>query len=289
VWRDREGNELGELGDPADYLDVQLSPDGEHAVVAIPDTRLGTQDLWIYEIKRGLRSRFTFDDGEDSSPTWSPKADRIAFSSNRRGQSDLYLKVLGGATEEELLLESDDEVYPGEWHPDGSVLSTWRRSQDTSWDIWMLEVDGERQARPFLQTPFVEGGASFSPDGRWVAYFSNESGRFEVYVRPFPGPGRQWQVSTEGGAWPHWTRGGREIVYQGAEGELTAVPVEVRGDTLVVGAVEPLFKIRPAGPEVHFDVTADGQRFLVREPVAEQVTAPPLSVLVNWPAALERR
>ena len=122
-----------------------------------------------------------------------------------------------------------------------------------------------------------------------MAYYSNESGDWEVYVRPFPGPGRQWQVSTDGGAWPHWTRGGREIVYQGREGELTAAPVEVRGDTLVVGAAEPLFKIRPPSPEVHFDVTADGQRLLVRELVAEQAAPQPLSVLVNWPAALERR
>jgi hypothetical protein len=180
-------------------------------------------------------------------------------------------------------------VYPAEWHPDGSVLSIWKRTQDTSWDIWMLPLDGEGQPRPFLETPFVEGGARFSPDGRWVAYFSNESGDFEVYVRPYPGPGRQWQVSPGGGAWPHWTRDGREIVYQGSDGELTAAPVEVRGETLIVGEVEPLFRIRPHSPDIHFDATADGQRFLVREPLTEQPAPRPLSVLVNWPATLDRR
>jgi Tol biopolymer transport system component len=289
VWRDRKGAELGVLGDPAPYFDVRLSPDGEHAVVTIPDTRLGTADLWVYEIARGLRSRFTFDDGEDSSPAWSPEGDQIAFSSNRRGQYDLYLKALGGATEEELLYESDAEVYPAEWHPNGSVLSIWKRSQGTGWDIWMLPLDGEREPRPFLETPFVEGGARFSPDGRWVAYYSNESGTYEVYVRPFPGPGRQWQISAGGGAWPHWTRGGREIVYQGEDGDMMAAPVEVRGDTLLVGAVEPMFATRPPGPEVHFDATADGERFLVRELVSEQAAPQPLSVLVNWPATLDRR
>jgi Tol biopolymer transport system component len=289
VWRDREGAELETLGDPAPYLGVRLSPDGEHAIVSIADTQLGTTDLWVYDVKRGLRSRFTFDDAEDDSPAWSPDGDRVAFASNRRGQFDVYVKSLGGPGEEELLYESEEEAYPSEWHPDGSVLALWVRSRETSWDIWVLPLDGERTPGPFLETPFIEGGAAFSPDGRWLAYFSDESGRFEVYVRPFRGPGRQWQVSSEGGAWPHWTRGGREIVYHGLDGRVVAAPVEVRGDSLIIGAVEALFETRPAGPEVLFDVTTDGRRFLNRELVAEQTDPRPLSVLVSWPAALERR
>jgi len=157
-------------------------------------------------------------------------------------------------------------------------------------DILLLPLSGDRAPRPFVQTPFREGGAVFSPDGRWVAYYSNESGEAHVYVRPFPGPGRKWQVSTAPGGWPRWRRDGREIVYQAVEGAVMAAPIETRGETLVVGAEVELFKSQ--GPTTilrPFDLSPDGQRLLLIEPEEREDMTSPISVLVNWPAVLVER
>jgi hypothetical protein len=289
VWRDREGKEIGTAGEPADFGDVVLSPTGDYAVATLFDERSGRQDLWVYELARGLGSRFTFDDAEDTVPVWSPHGDRIAFASNRAGEFDLYVKDVGGASEETLLYASDAEKNPMGWHPDGDVLMFAQRGEETGWDLWTLDLAGEPKAQPFLQTPFLEYGGAFSPDGRWVLYGSNESGEFQVYVRPWPGPGRQWQVSSAAAAWPRWSRGGREIVYEAMDGTVLSAPVEVRGGSLVVGSPVELFKGPGPSEWFRFDLSSDGQRVLLYEPVEKPKAAPPLSILVNWRAALERR
>jgi Tol biopolymer transport system component len=290
VWRDRGGEEQGTIGEPADFGDVRLSPRGDYAVATLYDERSGRQDLWVYELARGLGSRFTFDDAEDTAPAWSPEGDRIAFASNRTGVFDLYVKSVGGAGEETLLYSSGVEKNPVSWHPDGDVLVFDQRGEDTGWDIWTLDLSGdEPRAQPFLETPFLEYWGEFSPDGRWVLYGSNESGEFHVYIRPWPGPGRQWQVSTAPGSWPRWSRGGREVVYEGEDGTILAAPVEVHGESLVVGTPVELFKGPGPSDTTPFAVSSDGKRLLLHEPIEKPKAAPPLSVLVNWQAFLRDR
>ena len=156
----------------------------------------------------------------------------------------------------------------------------------TGYDTWILPLDGVSEAYPFVQTPYSDSGGTFSPDGRWLSYHSDEPGRFEVYVTPFPGPGRKWQISSGGGAWSRWRGDGKEIYYQGLNGQLMAVSVDVRDGSFVVGEAEPLFDVSKLGHFYIFDATKDGQRFLVVRP-EQAVESLPLTLIVNWTAGLK--
>jgi hypothetical protein len=289
VWRDRQGEELGTVGEPARIAGISLSPKGDQAVATVFDPRSGRRDLWLYEMVRGLGSRFTFDAADDTGGVWSPDGESLVFSSFRDGVFDLYHKSLDGSTEEELLYSNELNKHADGWHPDGQTLAFRQRSEKGDFDILLLPLSGDPAPRPFVQTPFFEYGAVFSPDGRWVAYHSNESGAVHVYVQPFPGPGRKWQVSTVPGLWPRWRRDGREILYQATDGAVMAAPIETRGETLVVGAEVELFK-SPGAPSLRrFDLSPDGQRLLLIEPEEREDMTSPISVLVNWPAVLAER
>ncbi len=238
---------------------------------------------WIYDIASQNRSRFTFDPGSEQSAVWSPDGGAVIFSVRSRGRSHLYRKAVGGSEERELLLESDVEKRPTSWSPDGNLLAF-----HTDGDIWVLPLEGEKEPYAFIQTDAHEHRGVFSPNGRWMAYESDESGQAEVYVTPFPGPGRKWQVSTDGGLRPWWRRDGREIVYQ-EEGGLV-VAVEAREDTFLVASDTPLFE---APFFLHHDNTfqfammPNAQRFRLVRPVEEEDSAP-LTLVVNWTAELER-
>jgi serine/threonine protein kinase/Tol biopolymer transport system component len=288
TWFDRSGVQLGVLGDQALYSNPRLSPDRKMASVGIIDSQSGRPDIWVYEVARARRTRFTFDQAEERIAVWSPDGSHIAFSSNRKGHFDIYQKASSGAGSDELLLESDFDKQPTSWSRDGRFLLYWTFDPKTQADIWVLPLAGDRKPFPFLNTEFNEGNGQFSPDGRWIAYFSAESDRVELYVAPFPGPGGKRQISTSGATVPaKWRGDGKEIFYLALDNKLMAAEVDGTGSMLEVGAVRALFEIRVGGPAYVYDATADGQRFLVNTAV-EQKESAPITLVINWTADLKR-
>jgi Tol biopolymer transport system component len=290
VWFDRSGKQTGLLGDPHAYGgDVELSPDGKRAAVSIVDQVRRTADLWLYDVGRGLKTPFTFDPGQERNPIWSPDGSRIVFSSTRKGRGDLYQKASDNSGTEEMFFEDNLDKFGTGWTPDGRffLYSTNNTGNVENNDVLVLPLSGDRRPVPFQKTEFREGFARFSPDGRWVAYAWYESGLSQVYVAPFPGPGGKWLVSTAGGRLPRWRRDGTEIFYLAPDNTLMAATVNGRGTTFQVGAVKPLFQTRAIGARYTYDVSADGQRFLINTAL-EQAAPAPITVVVNWTAELQR-
>jgi eukaryotic-like serine/threonine-protein kinase len=294
AWFDRRGARVGNVAEVADDMTVMLSPDSSHVVVSGLDAARNTRDLWTVDIKRGLRTRFTFDAADEMSPVWSSDGRDIFFASRRRGRLDIFKKPASGAgAETELLTDSQNNLYPSSVSPDGKALLffTGNALSSTGNDLWLLPLVGEAKPKVFVQTEFNETYPAFSPDGRWVAYTSSESGRNEVYVVPFPGPGGKWQVSQGGGAYPRWRGDSAELFFQSSAGPLMSASVDGRGSAFLVGAITSLFEVRIrnvgfGGSNSHnYDVTPDGQRFMVA--VTDDAPAePPITVLMNWRAAL---
>jgi eukaryotic-like serine/threonine-protein kinase len=285
VWFDRTGKQVGMLGDAAAYSDLEFSPDGKRASVSIQEAGKG-RDIWLYEITRGLRTRFTFDSADDLESIWSPDGSQIVFNSRRKGHLDLYQKASSGAGTEEVLVEDNLDKYPLNWSPDGRFILY--VSSGTNNSLFALPLSGDRKPFPFLKTQFNGVFAQFSPDGRWVAYQSNVSGRAEVYVAPFPGPGGQWQISTAGGSLPRWRRDGAEIFYLDPDNNLMAAAVNGKGESFDVGGVKPLFGTHSAGGgRYRYDVSADGQRFLINTALQQSISAP-ITVVLNWTAGLKK-
>jgi Tol biopolymer transport system component len=250
--------------------------------------------VWLLDLERdGLPTRFTFDPANDVAPVWSPDGSRVVFSSDRKGKLDLYQKASAGVGGEEVLLADEGNNVSANWSPDGRFLLYDRVGLNA--DMWVLPLAGDRKPFPFLRTSANEFDGHFSPDGRWVAYRSDESGRAEVYVVPFGGTGSasgaKRQVSTGGGNFPRWRKDGREIFYVTSppDATLMAAAVTARDTAFDVGTVERLFALRlPATQGLFYDVSPDGRRFLVNMP-PEVTTAPaPITVVVNWTAGLRR-
>ena len=288
-WRGRDGSIQESIGEPARFSNsFRLSPTEETAVVLIRQDEGDNDDLWVVDLNRKLRTRFTFGRGDAGSQIFSPDGETVLWGSTEdEKQYSIHRKSIGGSGDGELLSEFDRRTLPVAWHPDGStVLLGSRVSQaPTNFDLlsWSLAQDAEPQ--PWIESEFVEYSPDFSPDGRWVVYGSNESGIWEIYVAPFPGPGRKWQVSVDGGGWPVWRGDGREILYRRGS-DIVGVTVEDRGSGLVFGQPQLIFEHTSAGGNNRFQVSADGQRFLVIE--SAEVAAPePITVVVNWPAAIE--
>jgi serine/threonine-protein kinase len=276
-----------------DYYGPRFSPDGKRLAFAKGEAN---QDVWVADLERGTVTRVTPEASEEFDPVWSPDGKRIAYCSERRSlEPQVLIRSSDGGGDEQFLFKTkQNAVVPQSWSSDGKVLAISRIGPPTSWDILTLEL-GEGAAalpRPFLVTPYFEGQPDFSPDGRWIAYTSNDSGRFEVYARPFPGPGGKVQVSTEGGAEAAWSRDGSELFYRNGD-RMMSVPVRL-GPELAVGRPAVLFE-RPGLvvlPEIEFrqyDVAPDGKSFvMIQLPDAQAPTAVPVLV-TNWFAELERK
>lgn len=292
VWFDQVGRRLGSLGSAGDVPNFSFSPDEKRVALARTDARSGASDIWVVEVSRGVSSRLTLDRLEENFPIWSPDGTRIVFSSNRNGPEDLYQKDSTGAGREELLYKSDvAHKHPLDWSRDGRFILYHTRQPRTGSDILALPLFGNREPIPFLSTEFEEQHAQFSPDGRHVAYASDESGVYEIYVQPFPGPGEKLQISTQGGVQPRWRRDGKGIFYVAPDARMMAAPLSPRSGSLSVGIPRALFKTPIIPDEFHasldYAVTADGQRFLIATPTSETLVFP-VTVVLNWAAKLDR-
>lgn len=264
VWYDRSGEMLGAIGRRGDYGNIELSPDGRRLGVAVLDRDRRAGDLWIYDVATGERVQFTSDPADENWLIWSPDGRRVAFNSARDGGLDLYAADASGHGVVDALLVDGLAKWPVSWSPDGRYILYTTNSEETGNDLWLLPLDGERQPRPFIRTEFQDNWGAISPDGRWVAYSSTETGQAEVYVVPFPGGGEQQRVSADGGFQARWRRDGREIFYLASDGTLMSTTVDGEGPAFRAVRVEPLFRTPFLYPPYRaYDVTADGQRFIM--------------------------
>lgn len=284
-WFDRTGRQVGVIGDPDEGQPnaLQLSPDGR--TVLFRRTLGGNTDVWSIEASRNVLRRLTLDPARDVEPVWSPDGDRFVFNSDRRGVLDLYETSLSGgsASAATLLLETSEHKTTLDWSADGRFILYTVQSPTTGGDIWVLPLFGDRRPRPLAHTAAVEGWGRFSPDGRWVAYESTESGRSEIYVQSFPDPARKRQISTAGGTAPVWRGDGRELYFRSPEDQLMSARIASSGTQIDTDTPSVLFAL-PAGPRggtssTWYAASRDGQRFLVNTFVEG---ASPITILLNW-------
>ena len=287
VWVDRQGKVEPIPSEPRSFEEPRLSPDGNRIAVTVRTA--DNPDIWILDISRGSSARLTFDPGEDETPVWTPDGGRVTYSADRAGQPrSLYWKPSDGSGAEERLLDSKTHPHVSSWSPDGRTLVYTEYDPVFSGDIWAMTLGEKSARRPWLRTPFNERAARFSPDGHWLAYVSNESGRDEVYVQPFPGPGGKWQVSVSGGTEPVWSHDGSEIFYRVGD-KMMAVRVAHDGS---FSAESPrlLFEGRfvpTRRGEAAYDVSPDGRRFLMVQRDLQSVITH-LNVVLNFSEELAR-
>jgi len=284
VWVDRSGVATPVTAEKLGYNYAAISPDGKRIAVAISGP--GGSDIWIYEIERGVLTRFTFNGAGNSMPVWTPDGQRVAFTSlGDKGVPNLFWKRADGAGDMEHLVDSPHAQYAQSWTPDGKTLAFFERDPDTVWDLAVLRSGAKAQSETFLKTPAIEGFPTFSPDGRWLAYQSDESGRFEVYVRPFPGPGGKWQISSQGGVYPRWSRSGGELFYRNGDA-LFAVTYKAEGESFRAEKSRELFRHRFAQYNFTpgYDITPDGKRFVMFLPEGDEANMARTHVILvfNW-------
>uniref|UniRef100_Q01UH4 Serine/threonine protein kinase n=1 Tax=Solibacter usitatus (strain Ellin6076) TaxID=234267 RepID=Q01UH4_SOLUE len=293
MWFDRQGIALGAVGPPGNYgSGPTLSPDGTRAAVDKIDAA-GSRDIWVLDIARGVATRSTSDAAQDHGPAWSPDGTRLVFSSARgaAGTDGIYQRESSGTGKEEPLLQGHSLIFPNGWSPDVRYLLYSVTGQKTGSDLLLLPAAGTPPV-PYLEGPYNEKQGQFSPDGRWIAYASDETGSFEVYVQSFPAGAGKFLVSTAGGSQPRWSRDGKEIFYINANARLTAVAVKTAPRFETTGTPQPLFdpQIPPgalADSFFHYDVSADGKRFLVSSIDRASSVPTPITVIVNWTELLK--
>jgi Tol biopolymer transport system component len=288
AWFDRRGRRVADIGEPV-FINtrIELSPNRRQLAAALIDPVSLNRDIWIFDVSRGLRRRFTSDPSAEADAVWSPDGAMIIFSSDRGGVFGLYRKASNGLGAEELLYSGDRPAWPMSWSADGKFL-LFETTDNPGGDLWVLPQPlgpaGASKPYPFLRTPFGELEPQFSPSGKWVAYQSDESGQWEVYARPFPGPGAAQQISTAGGTRPRWRGDGREIFYYDPANAVMAADMAEEARALQIGKPHRLFG--PVPTSSWYDVSSDGRLFLERVPEASR-GATEIMLVQNWPAALQ--
>jgi eukaryotic-like serine/threonine-protein kinase len=288
TWFDQQGNPAGTLGDPGEYVFPAISPDGARVAVAMGAQ--ASRDLWIVDVARGSSTRFTFDPGRDDTPAWSPDGKNVAFASNRDGQMNLYIKPADGSGEEKLLLKTDEYKIVQQWTKDGRFVLFDSTGPKTAQDIWALPFPVGAKPVPLVKTQFIEYRERVSPDGRWLAYMSNESGANEIYVRPFTpdapaGTGAKWLVSKGGGDRSLWRPDSKVLFYLGPT-QVMAVDIDT-SKGFQAGTPRRMFTAPPGASTTSWDLSPDGKRFLfVAPPGAGHVV--PYTVVLNWAAGLKK-
>ena len=290
TWFDRTGLAGSSLTQPpdAEYLNPAFSPKGDLVAVNLMDPHTGDWDIWIIDVERGVPSKFTSNPANDSDPIWSPDGKDIVFVSDRGGQMGLYRKAVGGSDTEELIkiVDGARQLVPSDWSRDRKIL--YFSAQFERRSVWALPLSGDRKAIPVVDETLFPYSARVSPDGKWVAYASSETGPFEVYVQRFLVPGQRQQISSGGGVHPRWTADGRELVYWANPRGIEAVSFEASGSTFRIGPRRTL--VQPAvlsliDARTHYDITRDGRRLLLRQPAGPQEAG--LRVILNWTEKLK--
>jgi Tol biopolymer transport system component len=283
TWFGRDGKEIAKLGEPGSFQQVVLSPDGRRAAYTQIEGDSAVGDIWIIDLARGVRSRLTFEPGYKIAPRWSSDGQQIVYTVAAL-HDDLFLRNSGGGERQDLL-RSDADKQATDWSRDGRYLAYNQvDSTSSSTGVWILPLAEKDKPRPFVDAEANERDGRFSPDGRWMLYTSDESGRNQIYVAPFPGPGATWQVSTGGSSSAWWTQGGKEIVYMSPDLTFWSLAVHAAAGTFEVDPPRRLFRAPQA---IGGDVTPDGQKFLIAIR-SEEDEEQPVTLVTNWPAGLKR-
>lgn len=290
VWYDRRGGASESGWGRQNFGKARISPDGQSVAADIVDVRTGMADLWVFNAARGGPIRFTTDFDDEIEPVWSPDGRRVMFATPRTGAPDLVAKSWGESGSDEVLAQSEKPLSPEDWSKDGRWIAYTETTAQTAEDLWLLSTAGDRKSRPIATTRFEGWGARFSPDSRWIAFVSNESGKSEVHVTSV---GKKLRISTGGGSTPLWSNDGKELFYLSADGRFVMTVRVEPGATFKAGNPARLFSIGPAPTSRHrlqrmaFDVAPDGQRFLIGVAIGEPASSR-IMVVLNWRAAIRQ-
>jgi Tol biopolymer transport system component len=294
VWWGRDGKPLGSIGQPSRYIGPVLSPDGTRLAVTIFAGNQGTADIWIYDLIRGTSTRLTFgaaSPANQTTPVWTPDGKTVFYASSVKDSPHIYAKIADGSSPERVILEdADASEYPRSISPDGRYLVFEKKvmKTETGYHLWALPLVGDGKPFPIVHDAFDEGAPEVSPDGKWMAYWSNESGRREIYITAFPGGGAKWQVSSNGGTAAKWRGDGKELFFVDPADNIVAVDVNASGGAVKLGTPRTLFQAvgiqRDFGP---YDVTKDGKKFLINSGNLKEGTEP-VTLVQNWPAELKK-
>jgi eukaryotic-like serine/threonine-protein kinase len=294
VWYDRQGKLLSRLGSPEYSAWPEISPDGQRLAIRLLTPPAGSFDIWVYDLSRGVHTRMSFGALTAYAPAWSPNGKQLAYahSSQQTPGEHMYLLNPDGTGNEEALEQPFIESlgnYPSSWSPDGQILLFDHQDKAGKFSIWALPLSEGRKPHTFVESQFNSQMGKFSSDGHWVAYVSSDSGTEEVYVAPFPGPGSRIQVSSGGGSQPRWRRDGQELFYLSPELKIMAAQITAAAGDFRVGSVRTLFTVSPLGgvPGYLYDVTADGQKFIIAQDF-EHTSTVPLTIVTNWSAELRK-
>jgi len=291
TWMDRTGKQVGTVGEPGDYFNIALSPDEKRVAVTLLTGTPENRDVWLIDLVRSVSSRLTSDPANDVLPTWSPDGSKITFGSTRQ-PFGIYVRDASGSGEDELLLKGDEGTNPLDWSRDGRFILYFTyltQLPGLGFSLGVLPTTGDKKPYPLLQSKFSNDHGAFSPDARWVAYTSNESGRDDVYVQPIPPTGAKYRISRNGGTQPMWRSDGRELFFLAPDSTMMAVQISTTHG-FEAGIPQTLFvsgAVNFTGNRRQYAVAKDGQRFLINLP-QQRAMPTPLTVVTNWQAPAQR-